>query len=101
MGYVLAPIVSDCGISPTGSRCRFFPVALLGLANVGSPRNRNVAVSLMIPFVYLFDGGIVPAGMGVVGEYHGFALGFLLMGGLLLVNLCLLLFLRARPDPNR
>ena len=77
----------------------FFPVALLGLANVGPPRTRNVAVSLMIPFVYLFGAGIVPAGMGVVGEYYGFALGFLLMGGLLLSSLCLLLFLRDQPEP--
>ncbi len=77
----------------------FFPVALLGLANVGPPKTRNVAVSLMIPFVYLFGGGIVPAGMGVVGEYYGFALGFLLMGGLLLTSLCLLLFLQDRPNP--
>ncbi len=78
----------------------FFPVALLGLANVGPPRTRNVAVSLMIPLVYLFGGGVVPAGMGVIGEYYGFALGFLLMGGLLLVSLCFLLFLRSRPDPK-
>ena len=77
----------------------FFPVALLGLANVGPPKTRNIAVSLMIPFVYLFGGGIVPAGMGVVGEYYGFALGFLLMGGLLLISLCLLLFLQDRPHP--
>lgn len=77
----------------------FFPVALLGLANVGPPKTRNVAVSLMIPFVYLFGGGVVPAGMGVVGEYYGFALGFLLMGGLLLISLCLLLFLQDRPQP--
>ncbi len=77
----------------------FFPVALLGLANVGPPKTRNVAVSLMIPFVYLFGAGVVPAGMGVVGEYYGFALGFLLMGGLLLISLCLLLFLQDRPQP--
>ena len=77
----------------------FFPVALLGLANVGPPRTRNVAVSLMIPFVYLFGAGLVPAGMGVAGEYYGFAIGFFLMGGLLLISLCLLLFLRDRPEP--
>ena len=77
----------------------FFPVALLGLANVGPPQTRNVAVSLMIPFVYLFGGGIVPAAMGVIGEYYGFAVGFLWMGGLLLVSLCSLLFLRPRLDP--
>ena len=78
----------------------FFPVGLLGLANVGPPRTRNVAVSLMIPFVYLFGAGIVPAGMGVMGEYYGFAPGFLLMGGLLLVSLFLLVFLRDRPEPE-
>jgi NNP family nitrate/nitrite transporter-like MFS transporter len=78
----------------------FFPVGLLGLANVGPPRTRNVAVSLMIPFVYLFGAGLVPAGMGVMGEYYGFALGFHLMGGLLLVSLFLLLFMRHRPEPE-
>ena len=77
----------------------FFPVGLLGLANVGPPHTRNVAVSLMIPFVYLFGAGIVPAGMGWMGEYYGFALGFLLMGGMLLASLCLLVFLRDRPEP--
>ena len=78
----------------------FFPVGLLGLANVGPPRTRNVAVSLMVPFVYLFGAGLVPAGMGVMGEYYGFALGFLLMGGLLLVSIFLLLFMRHRPEPE-
>lgn len=78
----------------------FFPVGLLGLANVGPPRTRNVAVSLMIPFVYLFGAGLVPAGMGVMGEYYGFALGFHLMGGLLVVSLFLLLFMRHRPEPE-
>ena len=42
----------------------FFPVGLLGLANVGPPRTRNVAVSLMIPFVYLFGAGARPCWHG-------------------------------------
>ena len=50
----------------------------------------------MIPFVYLFAGGIVPAGMSAMGEYYEFAIGLMLMGMLLLFSLLPLMFLRAR-----
>ena len=75
----------------------FFPVAILALSNISPSDTRNVVMSLMIPFVYLFGGGIVPACMGFLGDTYGFAIGFVLMGGLLLVSLSLLIFLRLRP----
>ena len=74
----------------------FFPVSVLALANTESSRTRDVAISLMIPFVYLFAGGIVPASMSAMGEYYKFAIGLMLMGVFLLFSLLPLMFLRAR-----
>ena len=74
----------------------FFPISVLALANTESSRTRDVAISLMIPFVYLFAGGIVPASMSAMGEYYEFAIGLMLMGMLLLFSLLPLMFLRAR-----
>ena len=65
----------------------FFPVSVLALANTESSRTRDVAISLMIPFVYLFAGGIVPIGMGAMGEYYKFGIGLILMGTFLLFSL--------------
>ena len=74
----------------------FFPVSVSALANTESSRTRDVAISLMIPFVYLFAGGIVPISMSAMGEYYEFATGLILMGMLLLFSLLPLMFLRAR-----
>ena len=72
----------------------FFPVALSALSGIGPERARNVAVSLTIPFVFLFGGGIVPAVMGLMGEGGSFALGFILLGGFLLASIFSLRFLK-------
>ena len=50
----------------------------------------------MVPFVYLFAGGIVPASMSVVGEYYKFDIGLMLMGVFILLSLLPLMFLRVR-----
>ncbi len=72
----------------------FFPAAFALLANVGPPRLRNVAVSMVIPFAYFFGGGAVPAFLGIMGERGAFGLGIALIGALMLVSLVLLLFLK-------
>ena len=74
----------------------FFPVSVSALANTESSRTRDVAISLMIPFVYLFAGGIVPVSMSAMGEYYEFAIGLILMGILLLFSLLPLMFVRTR-----
>ena len=65
----------------------FFPVSVLALANTESSHTRDVAISLMVPFVYLFAGGIVPIGLGAMGEYYKFGIGLILMGSFLLFSL--------------
>ena len=74
----------------------FFPVSVLALANTESSHTRDVAISLMVPFVYLFAGGIVPASMSAVGEYYKFDIGLMLMGVFILLSLLPLMFLRVR-----
>ena len=41
----------------------------------------------MIPFVYLFGGGIAPIGMSAMGEYYKFGIGLILMGTFLVFSL--------------
>ncbi len=72
----------------------FFTAAFALLANVGPPRLRNVAVSLVVPFAYFFGGGAVPAFLGVLGESGAFGLGIALIGALMLLGLSLLFFLK-------
>ncbi len=76
----------------------FFPVAFVSLANIGSRHTYNVALSLMIPFAYLFGGGVVPALMGILGEHRSFAIGFFLIGGSLLLSLSLLFLLKFKDE---
>ena len=71
----------------------FFPAALSALAKIGPPHIRNVTISLIIPLALLFGGGIVPAGMGLLGEHSCFEVGFFILGGTLLISMILLLFL--------
>jgi NNP family nitrate/nitrite transporter-like MFS transporter len=76
----------------------FFPAILAGLSKISPPHAQNVGVSVMIPFVFFFGGGVVPAVMGVLGEGVGFSVGFLVLGLIFLATLPLLLVLRVPRD---
>ncbi len=72
----------------------FFPAAFVALMNIGPLKTYNVAISQIIPFSFLTGGGLVPTLMGVLGEYATFSIGFIFMGGFLLGNLFLILYLK-------
>jgi len=72
----------------------FFPTALSGLARIVPREVYNVAVSSVIPFAFLFGGGIVPALMGALGDRASFSLGFVLLGAAFLASMALLPFLQ-------
>tara|TARA_B100001123_G_scaffold418892_1_gene523414 strand:+ start:316 stop:1491 length:1176 start_codon:yes stop_codon:yes gene_type:complete len=74
----------------------FFPVSVSALANTASSRTRDIAISLMIPFVYLFGAGIAPIGMSAMGQYYKFEIGLILVGTFLLFSLLPLKFLHTR-----
>jgi NNP family nitrate/nitrite transporter-like MFS transporter len=76
----------------------FFPAGFAVLAKISSLHGRNVAVSLTFPVAFLVGGGVIPAGIGMMGEHASFALGIMLYGVLLLGGVVLFRYLRWRED---
>lgn len=93
IGYFHGPLlVAAVFAQPLVIIC-FFPAALTGLSNVFSPSMINLAISLMIPFAYFFGAGLVPTGLGLLGERGLFSTGFFITGAGLLAMLVPLYFL--------
>ncbi len=67
----------------------FFPAGFAALSRIGSGRIKNVAVSLTVPVGFLLGGGVIAAGLGIMGEMGSFALGFILFGIILLLGVLL------------
>lgn len=61
----------------------FFPAGFSALSRLGPPASRNLAVSLAIPFAFVFGGGIVPAVIGLFGDMATFSTGIALVGCLI------------------
>ena len=72
----------------------FFPVGFAALSRIGPSNARNIAVSLTVPFAFLFGGGAVPTGIGFMGDVASFSLGIILAGVLILSGALLSLFLK-------
>ena len=72
----------------------FFPAGFAALSCIGPPSSRNVAVSLTIPLAFLVGAGCIPAGIGIMGDFANFAIGFGLVGGLILFGFVLTLTLK-------
>jgi len=89
-GYWIVIIVF---LQPMLAVC-FFPAGFAALSCIGPPSSRNVAVSLAIPLAFLIGAGSIPTGIGIMGDFANFALGFALVGGLILAGFLLTLTLR-------
>ncbi len=72
----------------------FFPSGFSALSRAVAPSMRSVGTSLAIPLAFLFGGGIVPAGIGYMGEVQTFGLGITLAGGLMILGPLLVLLLK-------
>jgi NNP family nitrate/nitrite transporter-like MFS transporter len=90
-------IVPFLFLQPALAVC-FFPAGFSALSLVGPPSVRNVAVSLAVPVAFFVGGGVVPAGLGMMGEQGSFMLGIMLFGVLLLGGVVLLRYLRFYGD---
>lgn len=76
----------------------FFPIGFAALSEMTPPKTRNLAVSVTIPLGFLFGTGLIPAGLGWLGEHGRFDLGIGILGGLTMAAFLLLLI---KPVKNR
>jgi NNP family nitrate/nitrite transporter-like MFS transporter len=58
----------------------FFPPGLTMLSNMSSVGTRNLVTSLTVAVGFLLGGGVIPSGLGVMGEVSSFRLGFVIAG---------------------
>ncbi len=80
----LQPVIAVC----------FFPPGFAALSAIGPPKSRNIIVSLTIPAAFVFGGGTIPIGIGMMADMGLFDLGIALTGGLILTGSVLALFLK-------
>jgi len=80
-------------LQPTAA-VTFFPPGFAALSLIGSPTERNVMVSMIVPFGFLLGSGVVPASIGFFGDMGSFSLGFVAFGAVILCSLGLLRYLR-------
>jgi len=64
----------------------YFPAGFATLSRIGSPRTKNVAVSLTMPLSIFVGAGVVPAWLGIAGDLGSFSVGFAILGGFLLAG---------------
>ena len=76
----------------------FFPAGFAALAHIGSTKIKKVAVSLTLPLGFLLGGGVIAAGIGIMGQMGSFSLGFILLGGILLSGILLARHLKFKKD---
>jgi NNP family nitrate/nitrite transporter-like MFS transporter len=94
LGMVRGPwIVPVLFLQPMLALC-FFPAGFAALARISHPQVRNVVVSLNIAIAFLIGGGAIPAVIGLMGQEGSFALGFVLVGVLLVGGVIILRYLR-------
>jgi len=74
--------------------CSFFPAGFAALSRIGSADTRNVTVSLSTPMAGTFGAGIIPTGLGVMGDAGFFGLGIALAGGLIFTGFLIALYLK-------
>jgi NNP family nitrate/nitrite transporter-like MFS transporter len=72
----LQPLVAVC----------FFPAGFAALSCIAPSSSRNVAVSLVIPVAFVLGAGAIPTGIGIMADAGSFALGFVFLGGLMLLG---------------
>ncbi len=72
----------------------FFPAGLAALSLVSTEKERNIVVSFTVPIAFLIGGGAVPTLIGFMGDISTFALGIMLVGGLILTGAFITPFLK-------
>jgi NNP family nitrate/nitrite transporter-like MFS transporter len=64
----------------------FFPPAFKSLSSIVQPTFRSLAASLGTPIGFILGGGLLPTGLGFMGQSYSFALGFAITGAVIAVG---------------
>ncbi len=87
-------------LQPVFAVC-FFPAGFALLSAIVPPQSRGLAVSLAIPVGFMIGAGLVPTGIGILGDAGQFKLGFILLGVFILSGSILLEFVRLRDQAGK
>jgi NNP family nitrate/nitrite transporter-like MFS transporter len=82
-------------LQPVFTVC-FFPAGFALLSAIVPPQSRGLAVSLAIPIAFMVGAGLVPTGIGFLGDAGMFELGFILLGVVILSGSILLKLVRLK-----
>ncbi len=77
----------------------YFPAGFTALSSLFPADIRNVAISLTVPFAFVFGSGIIPSMIGFTGDMGSFSTGFAITGTLILSGSLLSLYLKLNPNP--
>lgn len=80
----LQPMIAVC----------FFPPGFAALSRIGPPSVRNISVSFTMPVSFLVGGGVIPTGIGMLGDKGYLDLGISLVGVIIMGGFLLLHYLR-------
>ncbi len=58
----------------------FFPAAFAAISELSGPEDRNLLISMVVPFAFLGGGGIMPLIIGIFADHGLFSEGFMLTG---------------------
>ncbi|MBU2602433.1 MAG: MFS transporter [Actinobacteria bacterium] len=84
VGIFLLPAFAVC----------FFPPAFSALSRIVQPNLRSVVAALAPPVAFILGGGLLPLGLGYMGENHTFAQGIVVAGTVMVVGSGLAFFVR-------
>jgi NNP family nitrate/nitrite transporter-like MFS transporter len=76
----------------------FFPAGFAAISFIGSAKIRSVAVSLAVPLGFVFGGGAIPIGIGLMGDTGAFGLGVSMAGGFILLGTLFSHYLKLSPS---
>ena len=72
----------------------FFAPAFASLSRIVQPSMRSLAAGFAPPLAFMLGGGLLPAGLGYLGQAASFSLGITITGAVILVGSSATLFLR-------
>lgn len=94
VGLLSGPALVVCIFLMAGLAVGFFPAAFAALSRIVQPNYRSLANGLGPPLGFLLGGGLLPTGLGYMGQAVSFSAGIITTGAVILVGSAAVLFVR-------